>query len=120
MVRQVGKPGFEGGLMKRGVIIRHMILPGHTKDSRKVIEQLYRTYGDDVYISIMNQYTPLPQMAHYPEINRRITEREYDRTVDFAISLGIENAFIQEGETAKESFIPDFEEGVGIDRSEEE
>lgn len=120
MVRQVGKTGFEGSLMKRGVIIRHMVLPGHTKDSRKVIEQLYKTYGDDVYISIMNQYTPLSQMEYYPEINRRITTREYDKIVDYAISLGIENAFIQEGETAKESFIPDFEEGIGIDGKEEE
>lgn len=114
MVRQVGKPMFEGNLMKRGVIVRHMILPGHTKDSRKVIERLYKTYGDDIYISIMNQYTPLPQMKNFPEINRRITAREYDKVVDYAISLGIENAFIQEGETAKESFIPDFESGFGI------
>lgn len=114
MVRQVGKPMFEGNLMKRGVIVRHMILPGHTKDSRKIIERLYKTYGDDIYISIMNQYTPLPQMKNFPEINRRITAREYDKVVDYAISLGIENAFIQEGETAKESFIPDFESGFGI------
>lgn len=114
MVRQVGKPMFEGNLMKRGVIVRHMILPGHTKDSRKIIERLYKTYGDDIYISIMNQYTPLPQMKNFPEINRRITAREYEKVIDYAISLGIENAFIQEGETAKESFIPDFESGFGI------
>ena len=120
MVRQVGKPMFEGNLMKRGVIVRHMILPGHTKDSRKIMEQLYKTYGDDIYISIMNQYTPLPQMKNFPEINRRITEREYDKVVDYAISLGIENAFIQEGETAKESFIPDFECGFGIKGQKEE
>ena len=114
MVRQVGKPMFEGNLMKRGVIVRHMILPGHTKDSRKIIERLYKTYGDDIYISIMNQYTPLPQMKNFPEINRRITAREYEKVIDYAISLGIENAFIQEGGTAKESFIPDFESGFGI------
>lgn len=114
MVRQIGKPVFTGNLMKRGVIVRHMILPGHTKDSRKVIEQLYRSYGDDIYISIMNQYTPLPEMKDYPELNRRITAREYEKVVDYAISLGIENAFIQEGETAKESFIPDFESGIGL------
>lgn len=114
MVRQTGKPVFEGALMKRGVIVRHMILPGHTKDSKKVIGQLYQTYGDDIYISIMNQYTPLPAMKAYPELNRRITPREYEKVVDYAISLGIENAFIQEGETAKESFIPDFESGDGV------
>ncbi len=118
MVRQTGEPVFEGDMMKRGVIIRHMILPGHTKDSRQIIEKLYTRYGDSVYISIMNQYTPLPQMEHYPEINRRITEREYDKVVDHAISIGVENAFIQEGETAKESFIPDFESGIGIVKKE--
>lgn len=119
MVRQAGVPVFEGELMKRGVIVRHMILPGHTKDSRKVIEKLHESYGDSIYISIMNQYTPLPQMEQYPEINRRITSREYDKVVDYAISIGVQNAFIQEGETAKESFIPDFESGIGIGKKEE-
>ena len=114
MVRQVGEPKFAGNLMNRGVIVRHMILPGHTKDSKKVIEKLYEEYGDNIYISIMNQYTPLAQMEQYPEINRKITQREYEKVIDYAISLGIENAFIREGETAKESFIPDFESGIGI------
>lgn len=119
MVRQAGTPTFEDGLMKRGVIVRHMILPGHTKDSRMVIEKLHERYGDTIYISIMNQYTPLAQMERYPEINRRITTREYDKVVDYAISMNVENAFIQEGETAKESFIPDFESGIGIEKQEE-
>lgn len=118
MVRQSGAPVFEGELMKRGVIVRHMILPGHTKDSRRIIENLYEKYGDSIYISIMNQYTPLSHMTHYPEINRRITVREYEKVVDYAISIGVENAFIQEGETAKESFIPDFESGIGIEKEE--
>ena len=114
MVRQAGEPIFEDGLMKRGVIVRHMVLPGQTRDSRKIIEELYRQYGDGIYISIMNQYTPLPQMEKFPEINRRVTKGEYDKVVDYAISINVENAFIQEGETAKESFIPDFESGIGI------
>ena len=114
MVRQAGEPIFEDGLMKRGVIVRHMVLPGQTRDSRKIIEELYKQYGDGIYISIMNQYTPLPQMEKFPEINRRVTKREYDKVVDYAISINVENAFIQEGETAKESFIPDFESGIGI------
>ena len=120
MVRQSGAPVFEGGLMKRGVIVRHMILPGHTKDSRRVIEKLHERYGDSIYISIMNQYTPLQQMEHFSEINRRITAREYEKVVNYAISIGVENAFIQEGETAKESFIPDFESGIGIEKEERE
>lgn len=118
MVRQAGEPRFEEGLMKRGVIIRHMILPGQTRDSRRIIESLYKQYGDRVYISIMNQYTPLAQMERFPEINRRVTQREYNKVVDYAISINIENAFIQEGETAKESFIPDFESGIGIMKKE--
>lgn len=112
MVRQVGTPVFEGELIKRGVIVRHMILPGNTKDSKEVIRYLYDTYGDDVYISIMNQYTPLEAMKDYPEINRRVTAREYEKVVNYALSIGVENAFVQEGETAKESFIPDFEDSV--------
>ena len=112
MVRQVGTPLFEGDLLKRGVVVRHMILPGNTKDSKAILKYLYDTYGDDIFISIMNQYTPLEAMKDYPEINRRVTAREYGKVVDYALLLGIENAFIQEGDTAKESFIPDFEDSV--------
>ncbi len=112
MVRQVGKPVFESDLLKRGVVVRHMILPGNTKDSKAVLQYLHDTYGEDIYISIMNQYTPLEVMENYPEINRRVTKREYAKVIDYALSIGIENAFIQEGDTAKESFIPDFEDSV--------
>lgn len=114
MVRQVGKPVLEGGMMKRGVIVRHMILPNCTRDSKEVIHHLLQKYGNDIFISIMNQYTPLEEgLQEYPELCRKVTKREYEKVVDYAISLGIENGFIQEGDTAKESFIPDFEcEGV--------
>lgn len=112
MVRQVGTPVFDGDLLKRGVVVRHMILPGNTKDSKAILKYLHDTYGDDIYISIMNQYTPLEAMKDYPEINRRVTAREYERVIDYALSIGIENAFVQEGDTAKESFIPDFEDTV--------
>lgn len=119
MVRQAGDPVFKDGLMKRGVIVRHMILPGQTRDSKRVIEELYRQYGDRIYISIMNQYTPLSQMEKFPEINRKVTKREYDKVVDYAISINVEKAFIQDGETAKESFIPDFDSRIGIFKQEE-
>ena len=117
MVRQSGAPKFfdddEDGLMKRGTIVRHLLLPGHTEDSKAVIRYLYETYGDMIYISIMNQFTPLGGLEKYPEINRRVTEEEYDEVIDFAISLGVERGFIQEGGTAEESFIPQFDcEGV--------
>ena len=114
MFRQVGEPVFDDeGRMKKGMIIRHLLLPGYQEDSKAVIKYLYETFGDSVFISIMNQYTPLSHMSSYPELNRSITEEEYEEVVDFAIELGIENGFIQEGETAKESFIPAFD-GAGV------
>lgn len=114
MVRQQPEAVFdERGMMQKGIIVRHLMLPGGIKDSKAVVKYLYETYGDRIYISLMNQYTPLPHVEAYPEINRRLKKFEYDRLVDYAISLGVENGFIQEGETAKESFIPAFtNEGV--------
>lgn len=104
----------EACLMTRGIIVRHLMLPGRLADSKKIIRYLYETYGDTVYLSIMNQYTPLSaNLTDFPELNRRVTAREYDALVDYAIGLGVENAFIQEGETAEESFIPPFG-GEGI------
>lgn len=115
MVRQVGEPVFSEpeGLMKRGVIVRHLVLPGGEADSKEVIRYLYETYKNQIYISIMNQFTPTPGLVQYPELNRTLTEKEYSRIVDYAIRLGVEQGYIQEGETAKESFIPSFDcEGV--------
>lgn len=109
MFRQVGAPVFEDDLMKRGIIVRHLLLPGNVDDSKAVLRYLHETYGDQIFISIMNQYTPLPHIAAYPELNRKVTEGEYDEVVNFAIDLGIEQGFIQEGETADESFIPEFD-----------
>lgn len=109
MVRQVGAPEFlDNGIMKKGVIVRNLLLPSHVNNSKAVLQYIYETYGDLVYISIMNQYTPLEQVKNIKELNRKVTKREYNRLIDYAISLGIKNAFIQEGDVAKESFIPDF------------
>ena len=114
MVRQVGEPEFdERGYIKKGVIVRHLVLPGSTKDSKAVLDYLWNTYGDRIYISIMNQYTPMEQIKNHPLLSRKVTKREYSKIVDYALSLGWENGFIQEGETAKESFIPGFN-GVGV------
>lgn len=114
MVRQVPSCSFDGeGYMQKGVIVRHLILPGHVKNSKAVLSYLYETYGDSIYISIMNQYTPVASFERFPELNRGVTAREYERVIAHALALGIENAFIQEGETASESFIPAFDcEGV--------
>ena len=114
MVRQTGTPEFDRrGIMKKGVIVRHLLLPGHVKDSRRVLEYLLSTYGKEIYISLMNQYTPMPAMKDDPRLSRKVTNREYQRLIDYGLQLGLENGFIQEGETAKESFIPEFN-GEGI------
>lgn len=114
MVRQTGTCRFTpDGYIKKGTIVRHLILPGHTRNSIEVLRYLHRTYGEDIYISIMNQYTPVRKLEKYKELNRKVTKREYEKVLDAAIDMGIQNGFIQEGETASESFIPEFDyEGV--------
>lgn len=114
MYRQVGKPQFnEKGIMTKGIIVRHLLLPGYAEDSKNVIKYLYTTYKDNIYISIMNQYTPLSQVKNYPEINRKVTVKEYDEVVDYAVEIGVTNGFVQEEGTSDESFIPAFDyEGV--------
>lgn len=99
----------ERGMMKQGVIVRHLLLPGYLKNGKDVVEYVYGTFGNQVYLSLMNQYTPLAHLEMFPELNRKVTEQEYDELVDYAIALGVENGFIQEGETAEESFIPAFD-----------
>ena len=97
----------------RGVIVRHLILPGHTKDTRAILRYLHERYKEEIWISIMNQYTPLSHVEKYPELNRRVTKREYGKVLDEALELGIVNGFFQEGKTAKDSFIPLFDyEGI--------
>ena len=112
MVKIAGTPVFDkDGMMQAGVIVRHLLLPGHKKNAKEVLRYVYETYGDDVYISLMNQYTPferLKDMDECRELCRKVTKREYETVVDYMLELGVKNAFIQEGDTAKESFIPDF------------
>lgn len=100
------------GLIQKGVIVRQLLLPGHVNDAKAVLKYLYDTYHDHVYISMMSQFTPIA-LKDYPEINRTVTRREYERLIDYALEIGITNAFIQEGNVAKDSFIPAFDcEGV--------
>lgn len=114
MVKQVGDIKFdENGIIQKGVIVRHLLLPGLLFDSKKVLDALYNKFQNKIYISIMNQYTPLDHVKSYPEINKKISEKYYNTIIDYAVSIGIENGFIQEEGTAKESFIPSFDyEGV--------
>ena len=100
-------------IMQRGVIVRHLLLPGHVREAKKVVGYLHETYGDQIYISMMNQYTPMSEKFADPNLNRRVTKREYERLLDYAAEIGVENGFYQEGATADESFIPEFDyEGV--------
>lgn len=114
MFRQQPEAEFdERGMMKKGIIVRHLLLPGYLDNAKAVVKYVYETYGDKVFLSLMNQYTPLPQVERFPEINRKVTEEEYEELVDYAIGIGVENGFVQEGETAEESFIPAFDcEGI--------
>ncbi|MDC7278163.1 radical SAM protein [Butyrivibrio fibrisolvens] len=110
MVRQCGQPQFdENGFIQKGVIVRQLLLPGHVKDAKNIISYLHEVYDNRIYVSMMSQYTPMAHIADkYPELNRRVTKREYESYINFAIELGIDNAFIQDRMVAKESFIPDF------------
>ena len=114
MMRQTGEASFgRDGMMRRGTLVRHLVLPGCTEDSKRVIDYLYRTYGDRIYLSIMSQYTPVDIPEEFPELQRTLTPEEYEEVVDYAIGLGVENGFIQEGGAAEESFIPPFDlEGI--------
>lgn len=118
MYRQVKAPVIDEatGLMKKGVIVRHLLLPLGVKNACGVVSWLHETFGENIYISLMNQYTPMtnsPSLLkvkdEYPHLCRKVTKREYERLIDFVLSLNIQNAYIQEGDTASDSFIPSFD-----------
>lgn len=100
-------------MLKEGVVVRHLLMPGMVIQAKLILRYLYERYGDKIYISMMNQFTPNGELDGYPEINRKVSEREYDSLIKYAKFLGLRNGFVQIGDTAKESFIPDFDcEGV--------
>ena len=109
MVRQKGNCIFDkDGNMISGVIVRHLLLPGMEDDSKKILKYLYDSYGDKIFISIMNQYTPIRE-CKYAELNSKVDDFVYDDVIDYAWDIGIRNAFIQEDGSQSESFIPDFD-----------
>ena len=115
MVKQAPTPVFDAqGMMKSGVIVRILLLPGHVAEAKLILKYLYSTYGDNIYISLMSQYTPMVNMK--PPLNRKVTAEEYSQLVDYAERLGVTCAFIQEGEAASESFIPPFVSGEEVDK----
>ena len=109
MFELVGSTEFDSsGLMKRGLIVRHLILPNHRRESMKIVEWFYKSFGDAIYISLMNQYTPMFNAAKFKELNRRLTTFEYDSVINYALELGIKNCYIQVGKTASKEFVPNF------------
>ncbi len=109
MVRQTGAAVFDAdGVIKKGVIVRHLVLPGQKEEAKAVVRYLYETYGDTVWLSILSQYTPTPRVQEYPEINRKLTTYEYEHVINDALSIGVTQGFRQEGSAAAESFIPSF------------
>lgn len=114
MVEMAGKPLFdEDGLLKKGVLVRHLCLPGCTEDSVEVIKYVFETYADNVGLSIMNQYTPNHHCTKFPNLTRTLSKKEYAWVIDQCINMGVEDAYIQEGGAASESFIPSFD-GYGV------
>ena len=108
MYRQVGSAKFDdNGIMTRGIIVRILLLPGHVAEAKLSLKYLLDTYGDDIYVSLMNQYTPMPDMK--PPLNRRVTVEEYQQLISYAEKIGLKNGFTQEYGSAEESFIPPFD-----------
>lgn len=114
MVRQQPECVFnDDGMMRRGVIVRHLMLPEGLNESKKIVKYLYETYGNKIFLSLMSQYTPVGNLDSFPELREKVSQADYEKLVDYAVCLGVENAYIQVGEAASESFIPDFS-GQGI------
>lgn len=110
MYKQVGSPIFnDDGIMIKGLMVRHLLLPTRLNDAKKIIAYLYQKYGDDIYLSIMNQYTPLIEVRNIPPLNQVVDQKDYDELIDYALDLGVKNAYMQEGKTQSESFIPKFD-----------
>lgn len=96
-------------LMKTGVIVRHLLLPGAVRGAKAVVDYLYEHYEDKIFMSLMSQYTPFEDnLENYPELKRRVTAREYDRLIDYVLEKNIQNVFVQDRSVAKDSFVPEF------------
>lgn len=109
MLNQVGRPEFNSnGCITKGVIVRHLMLPGLLFDSKKVIDLLYNRYKNNIYISLMNQYVPMFKACDYPEINKSLNPKHYDSLINYALDIGVQNGFIQDEGTNTSAFTPTF------------
>ncbi len=113
MIRQVGTPVFEDDILKKGVIIRHLVLPTHTSDSIKVMDCIKENFNDQVLVSLLGQYTPITKDNIYPELNNKITKLEYKRVLNYMQHIGLTKGFYQDLDSSSEIYIPHFDlEGV--------
>lgn len=112
MLRQTGRAQIgKDGLIKRGVVVRILLLPGHVAEAKLILKQLYKSFKDEIFISLMSQYTPIPNMPR--PLDRPVTKQEYRELLDYAAGLGITNAFTQNRESSSEAYIPSFD-GEGV------
>lgn len=110
MYRQVGENVFdENGLLKKGVIIRHLVLPSHREDSYRVLDAIKENFGSEAYVSLLRQYTPMYRAREYKEINRRLMSLEYTRVIDHFFDIGLKNGYMQEKSSATEEYTPIFD-----------
>jgi putative pyruvate formate lyase activating enzyme len=114
MVELTGPVDFSAdGQMKKGVLVRHMVLPGHRHESMDLMKWLWENFGRTIQVSLMNQYTPMYKASEHKKINRRLTTFEYESVVDYVLDLGMENVYVQERRSASEEYVPDFN-GAGV------
>lgn len=112
MERQVGAPQFdENGMIEKGLIVRHLIMPNHIENSKKVLKWIKENLSEKIYISIMTQYFPTHKASEYPEINRKITKDEYDEIEEYIEDLKIQNGYMQDfvQEDNESKYVPKWE-----------
>lgn len=109
MYRQQPKTVFKDGIIQKGLIIRHLVLPKNIDESKSLLLWIKNNLPNDTYISIMSQYTPYGNITEFKELNRKLTTAEYEKVVDFFLDLGLKNGFMQEKTSAQTDFIPDFD-----------
>jgi len=116
MLSLAGEATFNAsGIMQKGVLVRHMLLPGHLEDSKKVLNELHHNFGNDLYVSLMSQYTPMPQNNTFRHLDHRVKKSDYEKLIAYALDLGFTHGFVQEGKSASHSFIPDFfDQGINL------
>lgn len=108
MFRQVGCPIIKNGLIQKGIIIRHLLIPGLLSESKKILDFISTNFPSDIYISLMSQYTPMYKACDFPEINKKISKKSYEWLIDYSLFIGLEKGYIQEYDSAQAEYTPEF------------